>query len=372
MKKYTCLPLSIFLFAACQSPDDLLLHVLSPAWEDQVVYFIMTDRFFDGNPNNNELGTGEYDPGNDKYFNGGDLVGIHQQLDYIEELGATAVWLTPPVWNQWWNPEKNFTGYHGYWASHFEKVDPHFGNLEDYKRLSDGLHRRGMYLIQDVVTNHTGDFYRYEGGYDTADVSRFYANYGTPEQAPFHLNDPRNPAHRKAAIYHFTTTISDFNDPTVRETYQISELDDLNTSNPRVIKTLIRAYQYWIENVGVDGYRFDTAIYVDHEFWYRFLNGGQGDLRGVLPFAKSLGKEGFYTFGETWIPAKPFDDAGERDIKTYLGTAEKPEMDAVLNFPLQQSIKRVFANGEPTAQMTYRLKALQKTFPQNHLIGQFY
>ena len=60
-----------------------------------------------------------------------------------KKLGATAIWITPPVWNQWWNPEKNYTGYHGYWASHFEKVDPHYGNLEDYKNLSDALHRKG-------------------------------------------------------------------------------------------------------------------------------------------------------------------------------------------------------------------------------------
>ncbi len=371
MKKQLSLLLVLLTFTTCQNPDDLLLHVPSPAWEDQVVYFIMTDRFFDGNPDNNELGQGEYDPENRSLYNGGDLTGIVQQLDYLQELGATAIWITPPVLNQVWNPEHTFTGYHGYWASDFEKVDPHYGNLEDYKRLSDALHRRGMYLIQDVVTNHTGDYFRYPDGYDTADVTKNYVNFGAPEQSPFHLNDPRDPAHLAAGIYHFTPTISDYQDPSTKLNYQLSNLDDLNTENPVVIEKLIQAYQYWIQEVGVDGYRFDTAVYVDHEFWHRFLHGGQGGLAGIYPFAKKLGKTNFYTFGETWMTALPNRDNAEIELKTYLGTAEKPEMDAVLNFPLQQSIRRVFADGAPTAQMTYRLRALQKHFPKTTSLVNF-
>ena len=363
MKKYIVLLITLLTITACQDSEKLLLHVPSPAWEDQIIYFIMTDRFFDGNPANNELGEGEYDPTKNTHFNGGDLVGIQQQLDYIEELGATAIWITPPVLNQWWNPDHNFTGYHGYWASHFEKVDPHYGNLEDYKRLSDALHRRGMYLVQDVVTNHTGDYMRYEGGYDSVDVAKFYVNYGAPEQPPFDLNDPANPAHREAAIYHFTPTIADFTDWKIRVTHQMADLDDLNTTNPKVVEALIKAYQYWIETVGVDAYRFDTAIYVENEFWNRFVHAGEGNLKGIFPFAKTTGREQFYTFGETWVTAPPMDDSGEMEMKAYLGTTAKPEMGAVLNFPLQQSIKRVFADGEPTVQMAYRLSSLQRHFP---------
>ena len=198
---------------------------------------------------------------------------------------------------------------------------------------------------------------------NSPDVAKYYVNYGAPEQPPFDMNDPTNPSHREAAIYNFTPNISDFKNPNTRLTHQMSNLDDLNTTNPKVIETLIRAYQYWIEVVGVDGYRFDTAIYVDHEFWHRFMHGGQGDLKGIAPFAKTVGRDGFYTFGETWIAAKPMKDSAEKELKTYLGTKDKPEMDAVLNFPLQQSIKRVFANGEPTKQMSYRMEILQEYFP---------
>ena len=76
-------------------------------------------------------------------------------------LGATAIWITPPVANQWWDPVVNFGGYHGYWAENFMEVDAHFGTLETYQALSSALHDNGMYLIQDVVTNHTGNFFSY-------------------------------------------------------------------------------------------------------------------------------------------------------------------------------------------------------------------
>lgn len=135
----------------------LKLHVPSPDWRDQVIYFLMTDRFEDGNPSNNDQGVGLYKPQKESHYSGGDLLGVKKRLDYIQGLGATSVWITPPVANQWWNG--TYGGYHGYWASDFTKVDPHVGTLKDYQRLSDALHRRGMYLVQDIVLNHTGDFF---------------------------------------------------------------------------------------------------------------------------------------------------------------------------------------------------------------------
>lgn len=134
------------------------LQVPSPEWRDQIIYFIMTDRFDDGNPANSNQGYGEFDPRYNSHFSGGDLQGILDNLDYIKGMGATAIWITPPVANQWWDPKVEYGGYHGYWAENFKEVDKHFGTLEDYQRLSATLHRNDMYLIQDIVTNHTGNF----------------------------------------------------------------------------------------------------------------------------------------------------------------------------------------------------------------------
>ncbi len=148
-----------------------LLHVASPAWEDQVIYFVMTDRFANGDPLNDDQGSGEFDPANGAKYSGGDLQGIIDQLDYIQGLGATAVWITPPVANQWWDPLQQYGGYHGYWARDLKQVDEHLGTLETYQALSDALHRRGMYLIQDVVPNHMGNFFQYSS-YDPCERRR--------------------------------------------------------------------------------------------------------------------------------------------------------------------------------------------------------
>ncbi|MDE2047318.1 MAG: alpha-amylase, partial [Betaproteobacteria bacterium] len=131
----------------------LLLHVPAPDWRDQIIYFVVTDRFDDGDPANNDQGAHEYDPRDNGKYSGGDLAGLTRRLGYIQGLGATAVWITPPVANQWWDPLAQSSGYHGYWASDFSRVDAHLGTLADYQRLSDALHRRGMYLVQDIVVN---------------------------------------------------------------------------------------------------------------------------------------------------------------------------------------------------------------------------
>ena len=145
------------------------LHVPSPDWRDQVIYFAMIDRFDDGDPSNNDQGAAEYDPADAAKFSGGDLRGLQRRVPYLRQLGATALWITPPVANQWWNPAKRYGGYHGYWATDFSAVDAHFGTLADYQALSRTLHGAGMYLVQDVVVNHVANFVAYDrASYDAA------------------------------------------------------------------------------------------------------------------------------------------------------------------------------------------------------------
>ena len=183
-----------------------VLHRPSPDWRDQVLYFALTDRFDDGDPRNNDQGAGEYDPARRSHYSGGDLAGLTRRLDYMRGLGATGLWLTPPVANQWLDAAGGYTGYHGYWAEHFMRVDPHLGTLADYQRLSRALHRRGMVLVQDIVVNHTGNFFQHGPGWDPADRRRasWQLNTGSkpvtaPTQPPFHLNDPRRAEDRAAA-----------------------------------------------------------------------------------------------------------------------------------------------------------------------------
>ena len=309
--------------------EDLLLHVPSPNWEDQVIYFLMIDRFEDGNPNNNDFGEQEYDPKDHRKFHGGDFKGIQNQLAYLKELGTDAIWFTPPVANQWWNPDTNFTGYHGYWASHFMETDPHYGTLHELKELSDAAHRKGMYLIQDIVVNHTGDFFEYEGGYEPHNPTEYYVKTGSPIQSPYNLNDPNNPAHVEAAIYHFTPFINDYQDESQKLTWQMGMLDDLNTTNPVVRKELLKAYHFWVREAGIDGFRFDTPIYVEHDFYHFFMHEGIDGMKGIEGLSKDLGRD-FYSFGETWIPERPFEEKSTKKIKAYLGTDQQPEFDGCL------------------------------------------
>ena len=123
-------------------------------------------------------------------------------------------------------------------------VDEHYGTLKDYQSLSSALHHKGMYLIQDVVVNHTGNFFTYQGEYDASNVSKnFMQNKQSlpvhaPSQYPFSLNDVNQPKHKAAGIYNWTPNIQDFSLKKQETTYQTADLDDLNTLNPVVRKAL--------------------------------------------------------------------------------------------------------------------------------------
>jgi hypothetical protein len=103
--------------------DGRLIHVPSPDWRDQVIYFLMIDRFNDGDPSRNDQGYNLHDPTKESHYSGGDLQGVIDKLDYIQNIGATTLWTTPPVANQWWNKAQNYGGFHGYWPRDHRKID---------------------------------------------------------------------------------------------------------------------------------------------------------------------------------------------------------------------------------------------------------
>lgn len=350
------------------------LQVPSPDWRDQVIYFVLTDRFDDGDPHNNDQGAGEYNPADPSRYSGGDLRGIERRLHYIQQLGATAVWLTPPVANQWYSPHVQYGGYHGYWATDFKAVDAHLGTLADYQRLSRVLHGRGMYLIQDIVLNHTGNFFGYQGHYNPQDPSANFVLYQDPQQPhaspvqfPFDQLDARDPSQRRIAAYHFTPPIQDASQAQQQTEYQVGQLADLNTANPLVRQVLKDSYRFWLEQVGVDAFRIDTAKYVEHAFWHDFMHSPDG----VLATARRLGKSQFLAFGEVFESSTPFDAAGERKLLSYLGTATKPELNSVLAFPLYTELNRVLAEGQPPAQLADRLAKQLQLFPDAGVLPTF-
>lgn len=346
----------------------------SPDWRDQVIYFVLTDRFADGDPSNNDQGAGEYNPAKSSHFSGGDLAGIQSKLDYIQNLGATALWLTPPVAQQWWSQKAQYGGYHGYWATDFTKVDPHYGDLASYQALANNLHQRKMYLIQDIVVNHTGSFFGYAGDYDANNTAKNFVLYENqtskqpaPSQWPFSQINRLNPEHATADIYHWTPPIVDPTIPGQEFHYQLASLADLNTSNPQVRQALKQSYRYWLEQVGVDAFRIDTAKYVEHEFWRDFLHAPDG----IFAAATQLGKQHFLAFGEVFAASKPFQNDGEQKLQAFLGTAAEPQLNSVIAFPLYFDINAVLAEGRPPALLGYRLQQHSSQFKTPQLLPTF-
>ena len=366
-------PQSLAAAEDCVSGDRQLLHVPSPDWRGQVIYMLMIDRFSDGDPGNNDQGYGEYDPSLASHFSGGDLEGVIDRLDYIRSLGATAVWITPPVYNQWWSTPYQAAGWHGYWAVHFQEIDPHFGTLETYKRLSHELHCRGMYLIQDIVANHVGNFFAYDGEYDPDDTARnFYllepdSHQPTPVQYPFNQIDRLNPEHVAADIYHWTPPVQDYSDPYQEHYYSLGHVNDINTENPVVIDAFKEIYKYWIDEVGVDAFRMDTVMLVPLAFWNRFLH----DDDGIYAHARDLGKEHFLTFGEATASSEPYDDFGERKVAAYMESDGVPGPNSMLGYPLYHEISRVLARGVETASLAYRLERYMELYRDPFTVPNF-
>lgn len=368
-----------FVIAGCFDSNDhgeqssSYRHVASPDWRDQIIYFLMIDRFNDGDSSNNDQGTGEYDPSSDKKFSGGDIAGVQQKLDYIAGLGATTVWMTPPVANQWWDPAQNYGGYHGYWARDMQKIDEHFGDLKQYQALATELHQRGMYLIQDIVVNHVGNYFTYSGTYDPAQPCHGFELIpnslaaGQSLPSPLNLNQCNSPESQQAAIYHWTPQIADHNDLNQQLTYQLSDLDDLNTATPAVRDYLKQSYRYWIEQVGVDAFRVDTVKFVEHDFYHDFFHG----QNGILDKAKETGRNDFLSLGEIFEASTPYNTEGEEKLIAYLGTKEKPELESMLNFPLQATMSQVFGGGRPTAELGFRLRKMMEMYPDPYRLGNF-
>lgn len=356
-------------------------------WRDEIIYFVVTDRFADGDPGNNDQGTGEYDPASEAKYNGGDLAGLRGQLDYIHGLGATALWITPPVLNQWWHPGSRYGGYHGYWASDFSRIDPHLGTAADYRALADDLHGRGMKLVQDVVVNHVGNWLRYDARWRAGDPARGASLWRDgqgatqPAQWPFSANDPRDAAQRTLGVYHWTPDIRDFTDRRQETDWQLSGLDDLDTENPRVRRALRESYGRWIRDIGVDAFRIDTAFHVPPGFFEDFLHADDPQAPGMARVAKDAGIPDFLAFGEGFAIDRPYREEGARKLEAYLRPTDgRPGLPSMINFPLYGTLGDVSARGHATAELAWRIESMMRlhadpwrmpTFIDNHDVDRF-
>jgi glycosidase len=229
-----------------------------------VLYLIMTDRFSDSDVPGDPPGDNRAAP---RGWHGGDFAGIENHLDYLQQLGATTLWTTPVASNGAM-PES----YHGYAATDLYAVDAHFGTLQDYRRLSDALHRRGMKLVIDLAPNHIGVEHPWVSDPPAPDWFHGTLDDHLAAQHDFYqLVDPHAPASAWRAI-----TDGWFTDA----------MPDLNQENPLVAQYLIQNALWWVETANLDGIRLDTFPYVDRAFWHDF----HAELHSVYPHLTTVGE----------------------------------------------------------------------------------
>ena len=267
-------------------------------WDEAVIYFAVTDRFFDGDTSNNDAyGVGDYDT-SDKggsSYHGGDFTGLTQKLDYLKDLGVNTIWITPIVENITDDQHDAKTdmetyGYHGYWASDFTKLNKHLGTKEEFAALLDAAHSRGMKLMVDVVLNHAG--------YDTE-------NYFNSI-----LKDKDGNAIKMLRDSSNTVSGDDKLAP-------LSDLPDFVTEDSEVRNQLIEWQTDWMDEFDIDYYRVDTVKHVDSTTWSAFKN----SLTKVNPDFKMIGE---------------YSGAGYANTAGELGTGS---MDALLDFDFNDFAK---------------------------------
>jgi glycosidase len=280
---------------------------------DEVIYFLLIDRFNDSDPSNNAGGYVDadgrlllpaddrqalrdtvdrhgYNPDDFGYYQGGDFKGVRDKLGYIQGLGVTAIWFSPVFKNkpvQWGS-----AGYHGYWILDFTTVDPHFGSEEDFRDLVEAIHARGMKVYLDIVVNHTADVIYFSDDDYNFRLSRPHPPTMNTEElhakTPAWLNNPDNYHNlgnflendRTNPLYGQSSLLGDF-----------SGLDDLATERQEVIDGMIAIYSDWIRKYRINGFRLNTAKHVDFAFWRAFCP-------AILRIAREEGIPDFRIFGE--------------------------------------------------------------------------
>jgi neopullulanase len=271
--------------------------------EDEIIYFVLPDRFANGSTANDTGGfpggrlDHGFDPTHKGFFHGGDLRGLIDRLDYIQGLGVTAIWFAPIFKNKpvQGGPGQESAGYHGYWVTDFTTIDPHFGTEAEFAEFVRAAHGRGMKVYMDIIANHTADVIAYTEGAEANFPYRSIADYPdiaytpvVPEgernvKVPAWLNDPQWYHNRGNTTFrNESSTMGDF-----------VGLDDLDTSNPRVVEGMIDIYGSWIDRFGIDGFRIDTAKHVNPEFWQAFVP-------AMLDRARARGIPNFHIFGEVF------------------------------------------------------------------------
>ena len=242
-----------------------------------VIYLMMPDRFANGNPDNDTIeGMLESaDRSNPQRRQGGDIQGVVENLDYIKDLGISAVWFTPLFEN---DMTTKYGAYHGYAATDLYKVDRRFGSNEEYKAMIETVHDNGMKVIMDMIHNHIGDQHWWMKDLPTKDWVHDFEKLGQTNFRGSAASDPY---------------ASKYDAKKLVDGWFVPEMPDLNQDNELLTDYLIQNTLWWIEYTGVDGIRMDTYVYPDKEYMARWAK----EVLDAYP--------DFNIVGEAWVNTVP-------------------------------------------------------------------
>jgi glycosidase len=361
MSKIALIGLSGFFLSACNEPKQIgptnnadiamltpsslknaddLPHYLNRNIQDEVFYFVMPDRFYNGDTENDqgsktdEISAGGFDKADHGMYHGGDIQGLEAKLHYIKNMGVSAIWLTPIMRNQ--AVQGDSSGYHGYWILDFTEIDPHLGTNDDLKNFIAAAHKENIKVFFDIITNHTADVIKYvechgEDGLQylmagtdgcvykslaqVAAGDTYQAIIPTGQEnikTPAWLNDKKYYHNQGDTTYEGENSIyGDF-----------SGLDDIDTNSPEVVKGMTEIFKNVISEFKPDGFRIDTVKHVNMEFWAEFSP-------ALVNHAKEIGIPEFFMFGEVY-------SGNSKELSSF---TTEGKMQSVLDFSMQFALQ---------------------------------
>jgi glycosidase len=317
-----------------------------------VLYMLMPDRFAQSaghNPQVAGMRTYKEDRTAPSLRHGGDLNGIREHLDYFNELGVTALWLTPVLENDSPDDERGYSTYHGYATTDYYRVDPRFGTNEDYRCLCDEAHAKGLKVVMDMIFNHSGFEHPWTLDMPTKDWLNLpdwlKESQGTSNptgtsflQTSYKLTPVKDPYASKIDL---SETVDGWFVPT---------MPDLNQRNPHVMTYLIQNSKWWIETIGIDGIRMDTYPYADAKAMARWM--------------KELDEEypNFNTVGETWVTEPAYTAAWQKGSRL---SKDNSYLKTVMDFSFFDKLSQ--AKNEETDAWWQGLNRLYNSFVYDYL-----
>lgn len=333
-----------------------LPHYLERDVQDEVFYFVMPDRFHNGNTDNDlgsktqPISAGGLDKTNKGMYHGGDIQGLKDKLPYLKELGISAIWLTPILRNQ--AMQADSSGYHGYWVLDFTEIDPHLGSNDDLKALIASAHKENIKIYFDIITNHTADVIKYtechgEDGLQWLVKTDKGCPFKSAEQLangdkyttviPKGQEQLKIPAWLNDTKYYHNQGDSFWQGESSKRG-DFAGLDDINTNDPEVVKGMIDIFKNLITEFKPDGFRIDTVKHVNTEFWAEFAP-------ALVTHAQAEGIKNFFMFGEVY-------SFTSKELSEYTTVGN---MQSVLDFAFQGTLADVLVHQKGT-------KALAKLF----------